>query len=98
IDLRGFEWGFLNGLANSAAQLTLKGHNSPVKGVAYSPDGRFVASGSWDLTVGIWDVATGKKVHSLRDHTYVSHGVAFSRDGQRLASAGGDKTARVWDT
>jgi hypothetical protein len=66
--------------------------------VAFSPDGRLLASGSADQTVKLWDSASGKELFSLQGHTKGVTSVAFSPDGTRLASASDDKTVRVWDS
>jgi WD40 repeat protein len=69
----------------------------PVTGVAYSPDGKRLATSGWDSTVKVWDPATGKEVLTLKGHKDYVRTVCFSPDGKRLASASGDKTVRVWD-
>jgi WD40 repeat protein len=94
-DLRGFEWYHLWRWCHSDG--TLRGHTGPVTSVAFSSDGRHLASASHDGTVRIWEVQTGREVRSLRGHTGGVNGVCFSPDGQRLASAGQDKTVRLWD-
>jgi WD40 repeat protein len=73
-------------------------HRWRVLAVAFSPDGKFVASGASDeATVRIWEVATGKTHAVLRGHTKEVVSVAFSPDGKQVASASSDGTARVWD-
>jgi WD40 repeat protein len=75
-----------------------KGINSGgVLTVAYSSDSRFLASGSYDGTVRIWDSDTGKELHALRGHGREVTSVVFSPDGKVLASGSFDHTIRLWD-
>src|SRR5262245_16852062 len=74
-----------------------KGHTGLVYSVAFSPDGKVLATGSFDNTVKLWDFATGKELHTLKGHTNQVYCVAFSPDGNLLASASQDKTIRLWD-
>jgi eukaryotic-like serine/threonine-protein kinase len=65
--------------------------------VAYSRDGRQIATGGSDGVVRAWDAATGRPVRSFRGHQGPVTSVMFSPDGRRLASSSWDKTARIWD-
>jgi WD40 repeat protein len=65
--------------------------------VAFSPDGKTLASGSADHTIKLWEVATGKEQATLKGHTRVVTSVAFSPDGKTLASGSTDKTIKLWD-
>ena len=78
-------------------RLTLTGHDGGLYEVAFSPDGRLLATASWDGTAGMWDPATGEHLRTLTGHDGAVAGVAFSPDGCLLATAGRDGTARVWD-
>jgi WD40 repeat protein len=75
----------------------LPGHPGFALCLAYSPDGQFLASGSTDQAVRIWDLVTGQESRTLVGHTDWVTGVAFSPDGRRLASSSHDGTIKIWD-
>jgi WD40 repeat protein len=73
------------------------GHLLPVETVAFSPDGRIIASGSNDKTIKVWDTATGTLRGTLSGHAGLVLSVAFSPDGQTLASSSDDRTIKLWN-
>ena len=75
----------------------IAGHNDCVYSISFSPDGRVLASSSYDRLIKLWDVSTGSELKTLKEHTDAVFPVAFSPDGKRLASGGADRTVKVWD-
>jgi WD40 repeat protein len=76
--------------------LTIKGHTNSVHAVAFSPDGRVLATGSEDESIRIWDTATGEYKDRIT-HTDPVYCLTFSPDGKTLASGGADKAVTLWD-
>jgi WD40 repeat protein len=73
------------------------GHTDVVHSVAWSPDGKRLASASYDRTVQVWEAASGTHLVTYTGHTGPVYSVAWSPDGKRLASAGADQTVQVWE-
>ena len=76
---------------------TLKGHSGWVTAVAFSADGRRLASGSWDQTVKFWDVPTGQEASTIASKIKEVQALAFSRDGHWLAAENSSNTVTLWD-
>jgi WD40 repeat protein len=81
----------------------LKGHSTPgvyielIFSLAFSPDGKILASGSKDCTIKLWEVSTEREISTLKGHRKYINSVAFSPDGKILASGSKDKTIKLWD-
>ena len=71
-------------------------HHCLVSAVAWSPNGKAIASGGKDGTVHIWDALTGKNIFTYHNHQKQVHALAWSPDGKFIASASEDRTVQVW--
>jgi WD40 repeat protein len=78
------------------SQNMLEGHKGRIISVAFSPDGKWIASASWDSTIGLWQ-PNGRNIRFLRGHNGAVWDVAFSRDGRTLASCANDGTIKLWN-
>jgi WD40 repeat protein len=87
----------LTALGGGPGMDELKGHTALVYSVAFSPDGKILATGSFDGTVKLWDFASRKELRTLKGHTASIYAVAWKSDGKLLASASQDKTIRLWN-
>jgi WD40 repeat protein len=83
--------------SGSFLEKTLTGHSDSVLSAAYSSDSRYLASGSGDNTIKIWEVAKGKELRTLTGHSSGVYSVVYSPDGRYLASGSGDNTIKIWE-
>ena len=75
-----------------------KGPNDAILAAAISPDGKTLATASYDRLVLLWNLGADPKIRAtLKDHTDAVHAVSFRRDGTGLVTAGADRTAKIWD-
>lgn len=74
----------------------LMGHQQLINSVAFSPDGAYIASGSFDKSVRIWNGRDGKFVCTFRGHVGAVYGVVWSSDGRMVLSASKDSTVKLW--
>ncbi len=85
------------GAKEEAGILLQTGHADVVTSVAFSPDGKYIASGSSDKTIKLWKKETGNLIRTLEGHSGSVNSIAFSPDERYIASGSSDKTVKIWD-
>lgn len=76
---------------------TLQGHTGPIGRIAWSPDGRILASPSADQTIRLWDAIEGRHLQTLEGHSDTVNSVCFDPSGRTVASASDDNTVKIWE-
>jgi WD40 repeat protein len=84
-------------IGNKHGVATLNGHEASVSCIAFSHDGKKLASGSEDKTIKLWDVRGEKSIATLLGHADTIWCVAFSPEGRLIASGSKDKTIKLWN-
>ena len=84
-------------LASAKVARTFTGHRDMIYALAISPDGKTLATGSYDQKIKLWNVADGVERKTLSGHNGAVYGLAFRPDGKLLASASADRTVKLWD-
>lgn len=83
--------------ADAALVRAIRGHKDAIYSLAVSPDGKLLASGSYDQKIKLWNAETGAEIRTLSGHNGCIYALDFRADGKILASASGDRTVKLWD-
>src|SRR5207253_1269166 len=85
------------GMAVGESPPTLRGHTGWISSLAFTPDGKLLASASADKTVKLWAIPDGRELATLQGHEDYVSSVAMSPDGKVMATGSFDKSAKLWD-
>jgi len=84
-------------IAQRLETVVQRGHYEAVKAVAFTPDGRYLLSGSRDKTIKLWDLVTGYEIRSYLGHKSTINDITITPDGQHFVSSSADYTAKLWE-
>ena len=84
-------------VADGKLMRVFEGHGDALYSIALSPNGKTLATGSYDQKIKLWDAASGKELTTLSGHNGAVFGLAFRPDGKVLASASADRTVKLWN-
>ncbi len=76
---------------------TIAAHAELIQALVFSPDGKWLATCSYDRLIKIWETSTGNLLRTLKDHSDAVYGLAFRPDGKLLASVAADRSVKIWD-
>ncbi|NOK63454.1 MAG: hypothetical protein GFH25_541276n7 [Chloroflexi bacterium AL-N10] len=81
---------------NTLLRASLEGHTAPIRATAWSPNGRWVLTGSDDTTVRVWDPTSGEQVGTFEGHTQPIRAIAWGPNSESVITGSADQTARIW--
>ena len=84
-------------VATGSVQLAFRGHKDSLFAIAWSPDGKLLATGSYDQLIQLWDASTGSPIRELPGHSGAVFDLAFHPKGTMLASSSADRTVKLWE-
>ena len=82
---------------NGGTELVINGHDDKITSATFSPDGKAIATSSHDKTIKLWNLQTGKEIHTYEGHSNIVTDVVFSPDGKFIMSTSSDNEARIWN-
>jgi WD40 repeat protein len=87
-------------MSNGTKIRTFNGHSDEVESVAFSPDGKYIVSGSDDKepVLKLWDITTGREIKTMKGHNRRVTSISFSPDGKYIVSGSWDRTIKLWET
>ena len=89
---------YLWDVASRREEVVLKGHASPARALAFTPDSKTLATGHADWNIVLWDPRTGQERATLTEHTHPIYTLSFAADGESLFSVDAEGAVRRWQT